>query len=479
MSATGRKPEEVKPKADAVEVAGWLASALALVLCVLALGLAGDVWQDHAARIDDASSVAASRAAEGPRAEAPATGPTSVEAAAAAPAPEGSAAQSVEPEAEAASGEEIEVRILTEGQLARGETLARAFAAQGVAASAAHVVARAMSPVFNFRYARPGDRFVLSQDQEGRVLAFDYVRSPLEQYTLRREGEDLVARRDEPEVLRRRARVAGVVSSSLYDAVVSLGEQPALAGDVADIFAWDVDFARQVQPGDEFAVLYERRYLADEPESYLGPGRVLAARYATAEAEHAAIYFEPEEGRGGYYRRDGSSVERQFLKAPLSYRRISSGFAPNRIHPILKVRRPHLGVDYAAATGTPVWAVADGEVVFIGRAGGLGRTVKVRHRNGYTTYYGHLSRPARGLRVGQRVQQKQVVGYVGSSGLATGPHLHFTLKRHGRYVNPATLDSPSAPPLPKELYADFAAVRDARLAALEPTLPPVVVNEAM
>lgn len=454
-------------RADAV---GWLAAALALALCAMAIGVASDALQARAG--GGASDAATANHASAPAAKAKGA----------------VAASAVEPGASGfgppapAPADPPPAHVVIEGKLSRGETLARALARQGVDASVAHVVDRAMAPVFNFRYARPGDRFVLTQDEAGQVVAFDYTRSPLERYSLRRGEEGLVPERYEPEILRRRARIAGVVSSSLYEAVADLGEDPELAGDFADIFAWDVDFARGVQSGDEFAILYERRYLADEEgdtDRYLGPGRILAARYSSAETDFAAIYFEPDEGRSGYYRPDGSSVQRQFLKAPLSYRRISSGFAPNRLHPILKVRRPHLGVDYAAAAGTPVWAVADGKVVHVGRDGGLGKTVKVRHRNGYTSYYGHLSRYARGLRVGQQVHQKQVVGYVGSTGLATGPHLHFTLKQHGRYVNPARIDSPAAEPLPEDRLPEFALVRDARLAELEPSSLRVVTNEAL
>jgi len=271
-----------------------------------------------------------------------------------------------------------------------------------------------------------------------------------------------------------------VVASSLYDAVEALGERPVLARDIADIFAWDVDFARSVRPGDEFAALYERLYLETPSgeEIYARPGRVLAASYRQGDAEHRAVYFQWADGRGGYYRPDGSAVERQFLRAPLYYRRISSPYSPARFHPLLKVIRPHLGIDYAAPRGTPVWAVADGRVIYRARAGGFGKLIKLRHPNGYVSFDGHLSRYARGLHVGQRVQQKQVLGYVGSTGLATGPHLHFQLERWGRPVNPVLLRAPAGAPIPTDLRRRFAAVRDALLGELEPA-PLVVTREAL
>jgi len=195
------------------------------------------------------------------------------------------------------------------------------------------------------------------------------------------------------------------------DAVVALGESGQLAVDFTEIFAWDLDFSRSVRAGDGFRVLYERLYLVDPDGSrqYLRPGRILAAHFEGAAGLHTAVYFEREPGKGGYFAPDGRSVQRSFLQAPLRYSRISSSFSTARRHPILKVTRPHHGIDYAAPLGTPVWAVAEGEVIHRGRAGGFGNLVKVRHKTGYVSYYSHLSRFAKGLRKGQRVGQKQVM----------------------------------------------------------------------
>ena len=199
---------------------------------------------------------------------------------------------------------------------------------------------------------------------------------------------------------------------------------------------------------------------------YVRPGRILAAHYEGRAGKHTAIYFESEEGRGGYYRPDGSSVRRSFLVAPLRYDRISSSFTSARRHPILKVLRPHHGIDYAAPSGTPLWSVADGKVIYRGWAGGFGNLVKVRHDGGYISYYAHLSRFAKGLKVGQRVSQKQVVGYVGKTGLATGPHVCFRIAKDGRYVDPARLRTPSVAPVAAELRPLFHASRDILLAEL-------------
>jgi murein DD-endopeptidase MepM/ murein hydrolase activator NlpD len=374
--------------------------------------------------------------------------------------------------------EELVVRIHTEGEIVPGRTLASVLATKGVSPSVVHLISTEMAPVFNFRYSRPGDRFEVVQDEVGDLLDFEYTRSPLEQYTLRPHEGGYLAERHEPQLLRKRARAAGVVSSNLYLAVQALGEDLELASDFANIFAWDVDFSRSVQPGDEFAILYERLHVQDEGElTYVRPGRILAARYSNADADHTAVYFEPEEGQGGYYRPNGSSVERQFLRAPLNYRRISSQYTLSRLHPILKVRRPHQGIDYAAQHGSPVWSVGGGTVIFRGWSGGFGKLVKVRHGNGYVSYYGHLSRFAN-LSVGDKVQQKQVLGYVGCTGLCTGPHLDFRFKHYGKYVNPALVQTPPGDPISPEDLGRFAGLRDALLHELDPAPLSVATSEA-
>ncbi len=386
---------------------------------------------------------------------------------------------------------EVPVRAVNviEGEIRKGDTLSTAMRRHEIDWLVIHNIDNGMLPVFSFRNARQGDRFVLTLDDETqKIVRFEYNRSRLERYLLSESVEapdaeeglgaepTLVAERLEPDIETRRARIAGVVNGSLYKAISDLGESTGLASAFADIFAWDVDFSRGVQPGDEFSILYERRFLQTEDgsEVYIGPGRVLAGRYTNAGQEHKAYYFEAEEGEGGYYREDGTSVERQFLRAPLKYRRISSRYTTSRLHPILKIRRPHLGIDYAAPRGTPVWSVASGTVVFRGVQGGFGKLIKVRHANGYLTYYGHLSRFVAGVSVGSKVDQKQVVGYVGSTGLSTGPHLDFRMKQNGKYMNPAELDTPPAQPIPSAMMASFKATRDAMLQELEPL--PVVAS---
>lgn len=424
--------------------------------------------------------LAAFEAAEGASAVA-APRPLLEEPAAAAPSvpPEEDAAQPVAP-AVAEPKPPAATLVITEGELQRGDTLASALRRSNVPQDVIHFLATEMSKAFDFRRAQPGHSFRLTQDLQGRVQDCRYRTTPTESVHLALEGGEYVVRREEAELTSRVSRIAGVVTSSLYGAIRGLGEGSQLANDFTDVFAWDVDFSRSVQPGDEFRVLYERLYYTDDDgnEIYAGPGRILAARYGGAVGEHTAVYFESEEGRGGYFRPDGSSVERQFLLAPLRYSRISSRFTTARRHPILKITRPHHGIDYAAKAGSPVWSVADGEVIYRGWAGGFGNLLKIRHVKGYVSYYAHLSRFAAGLRVGDRVQQKQVVAYVGQTGLATGPHVCFRVAQDGRYVNPAGIRSPAAKPVPETARGTFIATRDTLLSELDAG-PLVASGEAL
>jgi murein DD-endopeptidase MepM/ murein hydrolase activator NlpD len=323
---------------------------------------------------------------------------------------------------------------LTEGVLEPGDTLVGSLTAQGVSVRVVDQIAREMIGYYDFRHSQPGHGYQLVQNAEEEIESFHYRISPIIGYEMSRnpDGSYTVVR-SEAELWPRQTMIAGIVTSSLYGAITDLGAAPQLASDVTDVFAYDVDFSRMIRVGDEFRILYEQLFRTGEngDEVFVRPGRILAARYAGASGEYTAVYFESEEGRGGYYRPDGSTVQREFLMAPVRYGRVTSRYAAKRRHPILKITRPHHGIDYAAATGTPVFAVAGGEVLYSGWAGGFGNLVKVRHDDGYVTYYGHLSRFADGLRVGQPVAQKQVIGYVGSTGLSTGPHVCFRVAKNG------------------------------------------------
>ncbi len=357
--------------------------------------------------------------------------------------------------------------VVTRGKLARGQSLGRALRDHGIKPSVIHVIDREMRPLFDFRHSRPGDGYRLAQDTDGNLVDFVYTNKPESSYHLTWNGEGYVVSEEPSELQSEAATLAGMIDSSLYKAIQSLGERTALANDFADLFAWDIDFSRNVQPGDRFSILYERLYrtTADGEREYVRPGRILAAQYSGEVGDHSVVLFE-QKGRERYFRPDGSSIERAFLAAPLKFSRISSRFNKARAHPILKITRPHNGIDYAAATGTPIWSVADGTVIFRGKAGASGNLVKIRHLNGYVSYYAHLSRFAAGLKVGQRVTQKQEIGYVGDTGLATGPHVCFRVQKHGVYVDPQQIASPAGQPITETAWPAFREQRDLRLTDL-------------
>ena len=369
---------------------------------------------------------------------------------------------------------------IVRGELRSGETLHSTLTRMGVPGSTVHEIAIEMRPVFDFRFARPGDRFRLARKADGAVVDFEYRTSAIDGYRLYRVGEELIATALSVNLVARIETLVGVVTNNVYNAVRNLGESGQLAYQFSELFAWEVDFTREVRPGDEFRIRYERIYQEDGDgnEVYVRPGRILAAQYRGASKVDTAILYESEDGDSGYYRPDGTALERQFLRAPLKYTRVTSPFSWSRLHPILRVKRPHLGIDYGAPYGTPIWSIADGEVVHISRMGGMGKTVKVKHANGYVSTYGHLQRYADRLKVGARVSRKQVVGYVGSTGLATGPHVHYDLRKDGKAVNPNKVQTPPAPPIPSAQLPAFQVARDATLAELDPT-PIAALGEAL
>jgi murein DD-endopeptidase MepM/ murein hydrolase activator NlpD len=234
---------------------------------------------------------------------------------------------------------------------------------------------------------------------------------------------------------------------------------------VNDIFGWDIDFALDIQPGDEFNVVYEKQYRNNE---YIGDGRILAAEFINAGHVFRAIRFDSPDGEvGNYFTPEGRSMHKQFLRAPVDFTRISSGFNLARLHPILNRIRAHKGVDYAAATGTPIKAAGDGKVSFQGVQNGYGNVVILDHGAGITTLYGHMSRFTKGLRNGERVKQGETIGYVGMTGAATGPHLHYEYRINGGYKDPRTVPLPNAEPIPPAYAADFRHQADLMMTGLD------------
>ncbi|HEY1899265.1 MAG TPA: peptidoglycan DD-metalloendopeptidase family protein [Steroidobacteraceae bacterium] len=267
--------------------------------------------------------------------------------------------------------------------------------------------------------------------------------------------------------------ISGSIDSSLFESVSSAGGHDQTALGLADIFGYDIDFVLDIRPGDTFTVTYTE-VLQDG--KYLQDGPILAARFVNQGKEYLAVRYVGPSGNADYYSPQGRSLHKAFLRAPLEFTRVSSPFNLHRMHPILNTIRAHKGVDYAAPIGTPVRAAADGRVLFAGVRGGYGNLVELDHSRGITTVYGHLSRFAHGLHAGEHVTQGQVIAYVGMTGLATGPHLHYEYRVNGVFKNPQTVKFPEALPIDGPLRADFLAKAAPLLASLNPPPPPTLVS---
>ncbi len=254
--------------------------------------------------------------------------------------------------------------------------------------------------------------------------------------------------------------VKTTLQSSLYESVMASGESPALVQELIRLFAWDIDFFKDPRHGDEIQVLVEKRY--DYKQRFQGYGKILAANYKNQGRDFWGIDF-----KDNYYGLEGKSLEKMLLKAPLNYTRVSSGFSLARLHPVLGKYRPHWGIDYAAPTGTPVFAAGDGRVDYLKWVNGYGNTVKIKHNGTYTTYYAHLSRFAKGVKPGSYVKQGQVVAYVGMTGLASGPHLDYRIEESGRFINPANLKTQAKEGLNANDMQAFIQIRDRFLKSLD------------
>jgi murein DD-endopeptidase MepM/ murein hydrolase activator NlpD len=251
--------------------------------------------------------------------------------------------------------------------------------------------------------------------------------------------------KEEPARLEQRVlMISAQIRNSLFGATDAAGLPDPVATQIADIFSTDIDFHRDLRKGDRFSVVYEMFYHHGEP---VKTGRVLSAEFINQGKTYQAVYFQYTDGQGGYYTLDGKNLRKQFLRSPLEFSRITSGFTNARFHPVLQTWRAHKGVDYGAPTGTRVKAAGDGVVEFSGRHGGYGNLIVLHHQSKFTTYYGHLSGFAKGLRKGKRVMQGDVIGYVGATGLATGPHLHYEFHVNDVSQNPSRIAMPSAPPI--------------------------------
>jgi murein DD-endopeptidase MepM/ murein hydrolase activator NlpD len=350
------------------------------------------------------------------------------------------------------------------GVVRNNQSLSEILSFYDIGSEIIHQIASMSRPVFDVRKMKVGNPYTIlfSKDTVPEMLYFIYEEDKTSYITYKLKDNISVVKGEKP-LTRDLSSTHGIIKTSLWNSLVENGNDPALASEMSEVYAWTIDFFG-IQKGDNYKVVYED--LKVEGES-IGTGNVVAANFNHMGKDLYAFRFTSN-GETGYYDRNGQNLQRAFLKAPLRFKRISSKFSHGRMHPILKIRRPHLGVDYAADYGTPVQTIGDGTVIEKGwNKGGGGNFIKIKHNSAYTTVYMHLAGFAKGLKVGSRVQQGEVIGYVGSTGLSTGPHLDFRVFFNGKAIDPLSMESPPSEPVAKEYIAEFYHLRDSLMARLD------------
>ena len=378
---------------------------------------------------------------------------------------------SLQEEIEEEKEKQEEEVITIDGNLQAGDTLYESLIKEGISAAEILNLQEKVKSVVDFNYLPVGSEYSLKYNPEGKVTEFIYKPNPIDIYCIdipTSDSEDLKVTKEE--ICTEVVQLEGKIEYSLYESMMECADSPQLALQLAEIFAWQIDFLTECREGDTFNILVEKQYRGD----FYRWGNVLAAQYkGELLSKHTAILFKDPSGHTDYYTEEGDSLRKAFLRAPLHYKYISSYFSKSRLHPILRIWRPHLAIDYAAPTGTPISTIGDGTVIYVGWNGGYGNYIKVRHPNNYVSGYGHLSRFAKGLKKGQRVEQGEIIGYVGATGLATGPHLDFSISKNGERVDFLKLELPAASSVDPRYSTQFNEVKNKLLNALKNgPLPP-------
>jgi murein DD-endopeptidase MepM/ murein hydrolase activator NlpD len=351
------------------------------------------------------------------------------------------------------------------GEVRSGVPVIKSLTKLGLSMADAQLIINALDGIFDFRRAQPGQKFeVTFEPSSRRPTRFRYEASLTEVYVVDRAGGDFKGRTVRIPTEKRIRAFGGTISTSLYAALEDLGAYPSLTGGIVDVLSTQVDFYKEQRPGDTFRVLVEEESLKGQ---FLGYGPVLALEYSGVKAGKRRFYrFSAGDDDATYYDEKGISVPRSEIRIPLHYTRLSSVFGM-RFHPVLKVKKLHNGVDFAAPVGTPVWACSDGTIALAQRAGANGNLVSINHGDGLTSHYAHLSRFAPGIKQGVAVRSRQLIGYVGSTGRSTGPHLHFGLKRNGQFIDPLKYKVRPGRPAPPKYAGELAKLIRERGAALD------------
>ena len=345
-----------------------------------------------------------------------------------------------------------------------GDSMARIFKRNGADAGDLHRIISLGKPSEQLKRLKPGQTLHLALDDNGDVLGLRYEIDRTRTLVVNRDDDRFEAETQSLAVEKRSTFANATIDDSLYLSAKRAGLSDNLIMELANIFGWDVDFALDVRKGDSFSVLWQEHYADGEK---VKDGAILAAEFINKGRTVRAVRYTDPKGRSNYFTPDGYSMRKEFLRSPVDFRRISSRFAKSRWHPVLGKKRPHRGVDYAAAIGTPIKASGDGKVIHVGKKGGYGRTIIIQHGSRYTTLYAHLNGYKRGIKKGKYVKQGQTIGFVGKSGLATGPHLHYEFRVNGVHRNPLTVKLPKASPVPKKHKQDFLSQTRPLMAELE------------
>jgi murein DD-endopeptidase MepM/ murein hydrolase activator NlpD len=359
----------------------------------------------------------------------------------------------------------IQTSGVLKGTIARGQSISALLQQAGVSAPEVLQLQRDIRSIYDLRHVRAGQAYRI-EVAGGLLQRFVCDIDTQHRLEVQRHGQHFYGSRMSLVQAYRERVIHGVIRGSLYEALASQGEMLKIAADLADIFAWQIDFSKDVREGDAFRVLIQEALQDGTGVDY---HRILAAEMVNRGRVIRAVYYAPDGGKGAYYHPDGRALRRMFLRSPLRHTRISSPFSRRRLHPILGHYLPHYGIDYAAPMGTPVHSAADGVVAQASQNEANGKMVEIRHNHLYATYYLHLSRFARAVRVGSRVHQGQVIGYVGSTGLATGPHLCFRLTKNATYLDPLHYQSLEVPRLSRQALPAFQVHAEPLLAKLDHT----------
>ena len=352
---------------------------------------------------------------------------------------------------------------LIEGEIAHNQSLSQLLRGKGIRMEIVLKLVKQSRSTYNLNRLRAGQPYSIKLTSDGQLVSFIYQADEDHELRIEREGDGFTSHLIESQYEIQIEVLEGIIQDNLISAVLTAGGNYQLAIDLEEVFAWQINFFKDLRTGDSFKVLVEKQFLKKQ---FSGFGQIKAATFQFRRKNISAVYFKPEGKSGGFYTPEGQSLKKQFLKSPLKYTRITSSFTRKRFHPIYKKHMPHLAVDYAAPQGTPIYAISDGEVLSMSRNARSGRYLKLKHRNEYESSYSHLSKYGNHVLKGKKVQQGQIIGYVGSTGAATGPHLCFRLRKNGRSINPLRFQSPGGPDLEEGSKKAFHAIAMQRMKVL-------------